>query len=118
MEEAKGSDITATGHGPSHEDILDMIVRKEDEIRNRIRRAKSEAERMVEEAKLEAASMKREAQTAEIGEDLRKERMEEARKEAEKAAAEILSQADAIKAIGESKLEKAVDFLISSVLPM
>ncbi len=118
MEEGKDKKEITTHEGPSHQDILDMIVRKEDEIKNRIRRAKSEAERMVEEAKLEAASMKREAHTAEIGEDLRQKRLEEARREAEKVAAEIISQAERIKTIGENELEKAVDFLIKSVLPI
>jgi ferritin len=45
----------------SAEEMLEMIVMKEDEIRQQITRAENEAQRVVEEAKLDAAAKKRDA---------------------------------------------------------
>ena len=92
----------------SAEEMLEMIVRKEDEIRSRINQAENEAQRVVEEAKLDAANKKRDAAAAEVGQDLRDKEIEKAEVEAGKVAAEIAAQADEIRKKGMDRVEDAI----------
>jgi len=101
----------------SAEEMLEMIVRKEDEIRSRVNQAENEAQRVVEEAKLDAANKKRDAAAAEVGQDLRDKEIEKAQLEADKVAAEIASQADEIRKKGMDRVEDAIKIVIEGVLP-
>ena len=101
----------------SAEEMLEMIVRKEDEIRSRINQAENEAQRVVEEAKLDAANKKRDAAAAEVGQDLRDKEIEKAEVEAGKVAAEIAAQADEIRNKGMDRVEDAIKIVIEGVLP-
>ena len=51
----------------SAEAMLEMILMKEDEIKQRIQRAENEGQRLVEEAKLDAAHKKRDAIAEDVG---------------------------------------------------
>lgn len=101
----------------SAEEMLEMIVRKEDEIRSRVNQAENEAQRVVEEAKLDAANKKRDAAAAEVGQDLRDKEIEKAEVEAGKVAAEIAAQADEIRKKGMDRVEDAIKIVIEGVLP-
>jgi vacuolar-type H+-ATPase subunit H len=101
----------------SAEEMLEMIVAKEDEIRQGITRAENEAQRVVEEAKMDAAAKKREAASAEIGEDLRDRELAKAHEEARKVASDIEKQADEIRRKGMERVEDAIRVVIEGVLP-
>jgi len=101
----------------SAEEMLEMIVHKEDEIRSRVNQAENEAQRVIEEAKLDAANKKRDAAGAEVGLDLRDEEIEKAKAEAEKVAADIASQAGEIRKKGMDRVEDAIKIVIEGVLP-
>jgi vacuolar-type H+-ATPase subunit H len=101
----------------SAEEMLEMIVAKEDEIRQRITRAENEAQRVVEEAKMDSAAKKREAGSAEVGEDLREKELAGAHEEAAKVASEIEKQADEIRKKGMERVEDAIRVVIEGVLP-
>ena len=101
----------------SAEEMLERIVRKEDEIRKRLQKAEDESQRLVEEAKMDAANKKRDAAAAEVGQDLRDKEIEKAQVEAEKVAAEIASQADEIRKKGMDRVEDAIKIVIEGVLP-
>lgn len=101
----------------SAEAMLETIVSKEDEIRNRIAKAENEAQRVVEEAKLDAAGRKRDAAAEEVGEDLRNAEIAKARAEAEKLTKEIQQQADEIRKKGMERVEEAIRIVIEGVLP-
>jgi vacuolar-type H+-ATPase subunit H len=101
----------------SAEEMLEMIVMKEDEIRQRIARAENEAQRVVEEAKMDTAAKKRDAAAAEVGEDLREKELAKANEEAEKVAADIASQAGEIRNKGMERVEDAIRIVIEGVLP-
>ena len=101
----------------SAEEMLERIVRKEDEIRKRLQKAEDESQRLVEEAKMDAANKKRDAAAVEVGQDLRDKEIEKAQVEAEKVAAEIASQADEIRKKGMDRVEDAIKIVIEGVLP-
>ena len=101
----------------SAEEMLEMIVQKEDEIRKRIQKAEDESQRLVEEAKLDAANKKRDAASAEVGTDLREEEMKKAQAEAEKVGDEIAAEADVIRKKGMDRVEDAIKIVIEGVLP-
>ena len=117
MAETSQEEQKVTTETPSAEAMLEMIIMKEDEIRNRMRKAETESQRVVEEAKLEAAALKRDAVTADVGHDLRGKEMEKAQAEAEKASREIAARTEQIRARGKEKLEDAVGVVIKGVLP-
>ncbi len=101
----------------SAEEMLELIVIKEDEIRSRIQRAEDDAQRKVEEAKLDAANKKREASAADIGEDLREEELAKAEAEAARITGEIEAQAEEIRRKGMERVEDAIRIVIEGVLP-
>ncbi len=101
----------------SAEAILEMILMKEDEIKQRVQRAENEAQRLVEEAKLDAAQRKREAIAEDVGGDLREKEMARAQAEAEKVATEIAAQADEIRTKGRERFNDAIGVVIEGVLP-
>ncbi|HEY5532329.1 MAG TPA: hypothetical protein VIK22_10070 [Candidatus Anoxymicrobiaceae bacterium] len=101
----------------SAEAILEMILMKEDEIKQRVQRAENEAQRLVEEAKLDAAQRKREAIAEDVGGDLREKEMARAQAEAEKVATEIAGQADEIRTKGKERFNDAIGVVIEGVLP-
>jgi hypothetical protein len=101
----------------SAEAMLETIVAKEDEIRQRVLRAENEGQRAVEEAKLDAANKKREAAAVEVGEELREAELAKARSEVEKITAEIAQQAEDIRAKGMERVEDAIRIVIEGVLP-
>jgi vacuolar-type H+-ATPase subunit H len=101
----------------SADEMLEMIVIKEDEIRNRIQRAEDEAQREVEEAKLDASNKKREAASVEVGQDLRSKELEKAQVDAEKVTADFALQADDIRKKGMERVEDAIKIVIEGVLP-
>ena len=101
----------------SAEEMLEMIVQKEDEIRGRITQAENDAQRLIEEAKMDAANKKRDAAGAEVGQDLRDEEIAKAEVEADKVAAEIAAQADEIRKKGMDRVEDAIKIVIEGVLP-
>ena len=101
----------------SAEEMLEMIVRKEDEIRKRIQKAEDESQRLVEEAKLDAANNKRDAAAAEVGQDLREKEIIKAEAEADKVAEDIAAQADEIRKKGMDRVEDAIKIVIEGVLP-
>lgn len=101
----------------SAEEMLELIVIKEDEIRQRIQRAEDDAQRMVEDAKLDAASKKREAAAVEVGQDIRDKALADARVEAEKITAEITAQAEELRKRGMERVEDAINIVIEGVLP-
>jgi hypothetical protein len=93
----------------SAEAMLEMILMKEDEIKQRVQRAENEAQRVVEEAKLDAAHKKREATNEDVGSDLREKELAKAREEA--------AQAAEIRTKGMEKVEDAIRVVIEGVLP-
>jgi vacuolar-type H+-ATPase subunit H len=101
----------------SAEAMLEMILMKEDEIKQRTQRAENEAGRLVEEAKLDAAHKKREAIAEDVGQDLRDKGLTRAREEAEKVATEIAAQAEEIREKGMENVEDAIRIVIEGVLP-
>lgn len=113
-------EATATGNETelsSAEAMLEMILMKEDEIKQRIQRAENEAQRVVEEAKLDAAHKKRESVSEDVGSDLREKELAKAREEAEKVTREIEAQAAEIRKKGMDKVEDAIRIVIEGVLP-
>jgi hypothetical protein len=101
----------------SAEAMLEMILMKEDEIKQRLQRAENEAQRVVEEAKLDAAHKKRTSISEDVGSDLREKELARARKEAEEVAREIEAQAAEIRKRGMEKVEDAIKIVIEGVLP-
>ena len=101
----------------SAEAMLEMILMKEDEIKQRIQRAENEAQRVVEEAKLDSAHKKRESISEDVGSDLREKALAKAREEAEKVTREIEAQAAEIRKKGMDKVEDAIRIVIEGVLP-
>lgn len=101
----------------SAEAMLETIVSKEDEIRNRLAKAENEAQRVVEEAKMDAANKKREAASEEVGDDLRTAEVAKAHAEAEKVGADIARQADEIRKKGMERVDDAIRIVIEGVLP-
>ncbi len=101
----------------SAEAMLEMILMKEDEIKQRIQRAENEAQRVVEEAKLDSAHKKRESISEDVGSDLREKGLAKAREEAEKVTREIEAQAAEIRKKGMDKVEDAIRIVIEGVLP-
>lgn len=96
--------------------ILEMIMRKEDEVRRRIKEAQEEAKRRVEEAKLDAVVLKREAVSAELKEEMREKELAKAREEVERLISEAKSRAEEIRSMGEEQLTKAVQTILAGVL--
>jgi len=101
----------------SAEAMLEMILMKEDEIKQRVQRAENEGQRLVEEAKLDAAQKKREAIAEDVGGDLREKELARAGVEAEKVAREIAAQADEIRTNGREHFDDAITVVIDGVLP-
>ena len=101
----------------SAEAMLEMILMKEDEIKQRIQRAENEGQRLVEEAKLDAAHKKRDAIAEDGGGDLREKEMARAQAEADKVTAEIAAQADEIRIKGRERFNDAIGVVIEGVLP-
>jgi vacuolar-type H+-ATPase subunit H len=101
----------------SAEEMLEMIVQKEDEIRQSIQKAENDAQRKVEEAKLDAANKKREAAAVEVGEDLRDTELARAREDADKVQADVGAKAEEIRRKGMAKVEEAINIVIEGVLP-
>ncbi len=101
----------------SAEVMLEMILMKEDETKQRLQRAENEAQRMVEEAKLDAAHQKREAIAEDIGLDIRDRELARAKEEADKVTREIGAQADEIRKKGMEHVEDAISIVIEGVLP-
>lgn len=62
---------TASIEATSPEALLELILTKEDEIKQRVRDAQTESDRIVEEAKLEASMIKRDAAASEVGTDIK-----------------------------------------------
>lgn len=101
----------------SAEEMLELIVIKEDEIKARIQRAEDDAQRQIEEAKLDAATRKREAAAVEVGDDIREKTLADARAEAGKITAEVTAQADELRKRGMERVDDAVKMVIEGVLP-
>jgi hypothetical protein len=101
----------------SAEEMLELIVIKEDEIRTRIQRAEDDAQRKVEEAKLDAANKKREAAAVEVGQDLREKELANAEAEAKKVSESIAAEAEEIRKKGMERVEDAIRIVIDGVLP-
>jgi hypothetical protein len=101
----------------SAEAMLELILMKEDEIKQRVQRAENEAQRVVEEAKLDAAHNKRESMSEDVGSDLREKEIAKARQEAEKVTREIEAEAAQIRKTGMEKVEDAIRIVIEGVLP-
>jgi vacuolar-type H+-ATPase subunit H len=101
----------------SAEEMLELIVVKEDEIRARIQHAEDDAQRKVEEAKLDAATKKREAAAVEVGQELRDKAMADAESEAKKVSMDIAVQAEEIRKKGMDRVEDAIKIVIDGVLP-
>jgi vacuolar-type H+-ATPase subunit H len=108
---------TAPAEATSPEALLELILSKEDEIKQRVRDAQTEADRLVEEAKLEASMIKRDAAAAEVGTDIKEKELAKAQAEAERLVEEIGRQADDIREKGSARMNDAVAMLIKSVLP-
>jgi vacuolar-type H+-ATPase subunit H len=105
-------------HEPtSAEAMLEMILMKEDETKQRLHRAENEAQRLVEEAKLDAAHKKREASAEEVGLEIREKELTRANAEAEKITREISAQAEEIRSKGMEHVEDAIRIVIEGVLP-
>jgi vacuolar-type H+-ATPase subunit H len=96
---------------------IESILNKEDAIKDRIERAEKEAGRLIDDAKMDAAVIKRKAMAKEVGMDVREQELARASEEAEEAASVILAQADKIKSDAMGHIEKAVDIIVSKVLP-
>ncbi|MDD5448175.1 MAG: V-type ATPase subunit subunit G family protein [Actinomycetota bacterium] len=96
--------------------ILEMIMRKEEEIRRRVKEAQEEASRRVEEAKLDAAVLKREAVSAELKQEMREKELAKAKKEVERLISEAKSRAEEIRSMGEEQLNDAVQMILEGIL--
>lgn len=101
----------------SAEAMLEMILLKEDEIKQRVQRAENEAQRLVEEAKLDAAHKKREAISEDIGQDLRKKELAQAHAEAEKVTQAMSAQAESTRKKGMEHVDDAIRIVIEGVMP-
>lgn len=101
----------------SSEDLLEMIITKEDELKKRVFRAEAESRRVLEEAKMDATALKRDASSAEVGKEIRERELEKAREEAERVASEIKAQAGETRKKGMEQIEQAVEIIIDRVLP-
>lgn len=115
VKEAGGAKAAVADSSP--EAMLEMILMKEDEIKQRVRRAETEAQRMVEEAKLDAAHKKRESVSEDIGTDIREKELDRAREEAEKISREFTAQAEEIRRKGMEHVDQAIRIVIDGVLP-
>ncbi len=109
--------IDAPEESTSPEALLELILGKEDDIKQKMRNAESESDRMVEEAKLEASMIKRDAAAAEVGTDLKEKELAKAREEADRLVEQIGQQAEEIRARGNARMGEAVTILLKSVLP-
>ena len=116
-EPVKEAEGTAAAEPTSAEAMLEMILLKEDEIKQRVQRAENEAQRLVEEAKLDAAHEKREATSEDIGRDLREKELVRAHAEAEKVKQEMSAQAELIRKKGMEHVDDAIRIVIEGVLP-
>lgn len=114
VKEVEGRETTEHS---SPEAMLEMILMKEDEIKQRMRRAETEAQRLVEEAKLDAAHKKRESISDDVGSDIRDKELARAREEADKVSTEIAAQAEHIRKKGMENVDKAIKIVIDQVLP-
>lgn len=98
--------------------MLEEILMKEEEIKERVQLAKNEAQLRVDEAKLDAAQKKREAESDDVGAGIREEMVAKARKEAEAITAGIADKVEEIQAMGENRLEAAIEVVIEGILPV
>ena len=116
-EPVKEAEESAATESTSAEAMLEMILMKEDEIKQRVQRAENEAQRLVEEAKLDAAHKKREAVREDVGLDLREKELARANAEAEKVRQEMSAQAESIRKKGMEHVDDAIRVVIEGVLP-
>ena len=107
---------TETGSSTA-EDMLEMILMKEDEVKQRIQRAETEAQRLVEEAKLDAAHVKRESTSEDLGQEIREKEIAKAEAEAEEVRKRIAAEAAEIRKKGMEHVEDAIRIVLDGVLP-
>ena len=117
IKEAEGTERPEAPEATPAEAMLEMILMKEDETRQRLQRAENEAQRLVEEAKLDAAHKKRESIAEDLGQDIREKELARANAEAERVTREIGAQAEEIRKKGMEHVEDAIRIVIEGVLP-
>lgn len=116
-EPVKEAEAAQQPDASSPEAMLEMILMKEDEIKQRISRAETEAQRIVEDAKLDAAHKKREQAAEDIGSDIRDKELARAREEAERVTGEMTARAEEIRKSGMEHVDEAIRIVIDGVLP-
>jgi vacuolar-type H+-ATPase subunit H len=112
-EEVEKTEVTSS----SAEDMLEMILMKEDEVKQRVQRAENEAQRMVEEAKLDAAHVKRESVNEDIGAEIREKELAKAAVEAEKVKRDCEAEAAEMRKKGMERVDEAIRIVLEGVLP-
>ena len=101
----------------SAEDMLEVILIKEDEVKQRVQRAENEAQRLVEEAKLDAAHVKRESGNEDIGAEIREKELARAAAEAEKVKRDVEAEAAELRKRGMERVDEAIRIVLEGVLP-
>ncbi|MBC7246233.1 MAG: hypothetical protein H5T73_00435 [Actinobacteria bacterium] len=97
-------------------EVFSRISAKEAEIRSKVNAERTKAERLLEDAKGEAAAIKRKATLEEIGKDTYEQVIAAARKEVADIEASTAREVDAVKRMGEERLQQAVDYIIGAVV--
>ena len=97
-------------------DAFSRITAKEAEICSKTNKEKEKADRLIEDAKGQAASIKREATFEEVGKDTYDKIITSANEDAEVIENSTAQEIAVIGKIGERNLNKAVDFIIETVV--
>ena len=97
-------------------EVFSRISAKEVEIRSKTSEERTKADRLIEDAKGQAAAIKRKATLEEIGKDVYARIIAAAREEVAEIEESTAKEVTAVEKIGESNLDKAVDFIIGAVI--
>ncbi len=101
----------------SRTEVFSRILAKESEIRAKTIDEKKKADRMIEDAKGKAGEIKRTAIMGEVGKDFYESEIAKAKDEAKEIKSSVDAEVEKIKTSGTANIDKAVDFIVGSVLP-
>ncbi len=97
-------------------EVFSRISAKEVEIRSKTSAERTRADRLIEDAKGQAAAIKRKATLEEIGKEAHAKIIAAAREEAGEIGNSTAREIVEVERNGEKNLDKAVDFIVGSVI--
>ncbi len=97
-------------------EVFSRITAKEAEIRSKTNEERARADRLVEDTKGQAAAIKRKATLEEVGKDVHAKIIADAQMEVGEIDKTTAREITDIEKTGEEKLEKAVGFIVKSVI--